>query len=164
MAERSELPENEKKTLAEELVMPALTISKSDKRDILFSFLPVVIVEALLSAAMVAVYISLKRFTSAVLYGALLGTGLELINFLIMVISVVRAEKSETPMKGQIKVKSAYMVRMIVLLIVLVIALKTGYFEPLATLLPFCFMRIALFSSQIFYKMLLKKRKKGEKA
>ena len=43
-----------------------------------------------------------------------------------------------------------------VLLVVLVIALKSKRFDPLATLLPLCFMRLALMASE-----LVRKKKKG---
>ena len=55
--------------------------------------------------------------------------------------------------------KIAYFVALgifIVLLVVLVIALKSKRFDPLATLLPLCFMRLALMASE-----LVRKKKKG---
>ena len=45
---------------------------------------------------------------------------------------------------------------MVVLLVVLVIALKSKRFDPLATLLPLCFMRLALMASE-----LVRQQKKG---
>ena len=41
---------------------------------------------------------------------------------------------------------------MVVLLVVLVIALKSKRFDPLATLLPLCFMRLALMASELVRK------------
>ena len=98
-----------------------------------------------LCAAMVGVYALLGKLSREVLCGAGLGTAVSLLNYIVMMISLLRAEKSETPEKAQLKVRGNYILRMVGLLAVLVIALKFGPFDPLATLLPLILMRIALF-------------------
>ncbi len=150
MAERPEIPENE---AGSPLPAPDMSaIPKADKKETFRSVLPVMITEVVLSAVMVLVYVLVGRFSSKVLFGALLGTVAELINFSVMVLSLLKAEKADSVARGQLGARGNYLLRMVVLLVVLALALKTGRFDPLATLLPLCFMRLALFASQLFYK------------
>ena len=107
--------------------------------------LPVFLSQIFLCAAMVGVYAIVGKFTAAVLNGALLGTAASLLNYIVMIISLLQAEKSESPEKGQLKARGNYILRMVVLLVGLILALKFGPFDPLATLLPLVLMRIALF-------------------
>lgn len=113
---------------------------------ILREFLPVLVTEVVLSGLMLLVYALIGRWSVKVLLGGLLGTAAELLNFTVMTFSLLRAEQAETPLKGQLAAKGNYLLRTAVLLAVLIGALITGYFDPLATLLPLCFMRIALFT------------------
>lgn len=113
---------------------------------ILREFLPVLVTEVVLSGLMLLVYALIGRWSLKVLLGGLLGTAAELLNFTVMTFSLLRAEQAETPQKGQLAAKGNYLLRTAVLLAVLIGALITGYFDPLATLLPLCFMRIALFT------------------
>ena len=116
---------------------------------ILREFLPVLVTEVVLSGLMLLVYALIGRWSVKVLLGGLLGTAAELLNFTVMTFSLLRAEQAETPQKGQLAAKGNYLLRMAVLLAVLIGALITGYFDPLATLLPLCFMRIALFAANL---------------
>lgn len=127
-----------------------------DGGKVLREFLPVLLTELVLSGLMLLVYALLDRWSTKVLLGALLGTAAELINFAVMAISLLRAEQAETPQKGQLTAKANYILRMFVLLAVLIAALVSGWFDPVATLLPLCFMRLALFAGG-----LMQKRKAG---
>ena len=106
---------------------------------------PVFISQILLCGAMVGVYAIVGKITQRVIFGAILGAGASLLNYLVMIFSLLRAAKSETPEKAQLKARGNYMLRMLVLIVGLVLALKFGPFDPLATLLPLILMRIALF-------------------
>ena len=79
-----------------------------------------------------------------------------LVNFAAMILGLLRASKKENPLSAQLTSRVLFVVRMVVLLVVLVIALKSKRFDPLATLLPLCFMRLALMASE-----LVRKKKKG---
>ncbi len=114
---------------------------------VLREFLPVLITELVLSGLMLLVYALIGRWSTKVLLGALLGTAAELINFAVMTFSLLRAEQAETPQKGQLTARANYILRMFVLLAVLIAALVSGWFDPVATLLPLCFMRLALFTA-----------------
>ena len=107
--------------------------------------LPVFLVQLVLCSMMLGVYALIRRLTDQVIFGALLGAAASLLNYAVMIVALLRAEKSETPEKAQLKARGNYIVRMLVLLVVLIVALKFGPFDPLATLLPLILMRIALF-------------------
>lgn len=113
------------------------------------SFLPVFLAEIALSGVMLLVYALIGRWSQKILLGALLGTAAELLNFTVMTLSLLRAERAESSAKGQLAARGNYILRMVVLLAVLVAALASGYVDPLATLLPLCFMRIALFAANL---------------
>ncbi len=109
------------------------------------SQLPVFVSELALCGAMVGVYALIGKLSQGVLLGAILGGAASVINYAVMIISLLRAEKSETPEKAQLKVRGNYLLRMVVLIAVLAVAIKFGALDPLATLLPLILMRIALF-------------------
>ena len=113
---------------------------------------PIFPAELLLSGVMLGVYAIAGRFSVRILYSAALGTGLVLLNFVVMILSLIRAERYDSPAKGQLATRGGLLLRMLVLVGVLVLALKYGNFDPLSTLLPLCFMRIALFAGTLANK------------
>lgn len=119
--------------------------------------LPVMLGELLLTGIMLGVYALIGRFSAKVFWGALLGAGTVLLNFSVMIFALLRAEKRGSPEKGQLYVKATYALRMLLLAAVLILALKTKVFDPLATALPLCFQPIAVWLFELF-------RKKGENA
>lgn len=116
------------------------------------SMLPILLITLGMSGAMIGVYALLGRLTTEVLLGAALGTAAALLNFTVMTFSVVKAEDAASPEKGALQVRGSYLLRMIVLAVALILALKTKRFDPVATVLPLCFTRIAIFVSEIFRK------------
>lgn len=119
--------------------------------------LPVMLGELLLTGIMLGVYALIGRFSAKVLWGALLGAGVVLLNFSVMIFALLKAEKRGNPEKGQLYVRATYALRMLLLAAVLILALKTKVFDPLATALPLCFQPIAVWLYELF-------RKKGENA
>lgn len=116
------------------------------------SMLPILLTVPLMSGIMIGVYALLGKLTAQVLLGALLGTVVALLNFTVMTFSVIKAEDAASPEKGALQVRGNYTLRMIVLAVVLILALKTKRFDPVATVLPLCFNRIAIFISELFRK------------
>lgn len=106
---------------------------------------PVFASQLLLCGAMVGVYAIIDRLAPDVIWGAILGASASLLNYLVMILSLLRAAKSESPEKAQLKARGNYILRMLILTGGLVVALKFGPFDPLATLLPLILMRLALF-------------------
>lgn len=119
--------------------------------------LPVMLGELVLTGIMLGIYALLGRWNGKVLCGAALGAGAVLLNFTVMIFALLGAEKRGTPEKGQLYVRATYALRMLLLAAVLILALKTKLFDPLATALPLCFQPIAVWLFELF-------RKKGENA
>ncbi len=133
--------------------MPAMPErTAEDVQSTLHDLLPVLLTELLLCGAMVGVYALAGYLSQKVLLGAALGAAAALVNFGVMVLLLFRAERAESPAKGQLYVRGTYTVRMVVLLAALVVALKSGYFDPLATVLPLLFMRLSLFTPRLWQK------------
>lgn len=118
---------------------------------------PVMLGELLLTGLMLAVYALIGRFSLKVLWSAALGAGAVLLNFTVMVLALLQAEKRGSPEKGQLYVRATYALRLVLLAAVLILALKSKVFDPLATALPLCFQPIAVWLFELFRKM-----KKGE--
>lgn len=112
--------------------------------------LPVPLAELVLSGGMLGVYALADAFSTKVLLGAALGTGLAVLNFIAMIFGLLRAEKKDNPMAAQLTSRVLFVLRMAAMLLILVFALKSGRFDPLATLLPLCFMRLALMIPELF--------------
>lgn len=118
---------------------------------------PVMLGELLLTGIMLAVYALIGRFSLKVLWSAALGAGAVLLNFTVMILALLQAEKRGSPEKGQLYVRATYALRLLLLAAVLILALKSKVFDPLATALPLCFQPIAVWLFELFRKM-----KKGE--
>ncbi len=118
---------------------------------------PVMLGELLLTGLMLAVYALIGKFSLKVLWSAALGAGAVLLNFTVMILALLQAEKRGSPEKGQLYVRATYALRLVLLAAVLILALKSKVFDPLATALPLCFQPIAVWLFELFRKM-----KKGE--
>ena len=118
---------------------------------------PVMLGELLLTGIMLAVYALIGRFSLKVLWSAALGAGAVLLNFTVMILALLQAEKRGSPEKGQLYVRATYALRLLLLAAVLILALRSKVFDPLATALPLCFQPIAVWLFELFRKM-----KKGE--
>ena len=118
---------------------------------------PVMLGELLLTGVMLAVYALIGRFSLKVLWSAGLGAGAVLLNFTVMILELLQAEKRGSPEKGQLYVRATYALRLVLLAAVLILALKSKVFDPLATALPLCFQPIAVWLFELF-----RKTKKGE--
>lgn len=138
--------------MTEEPIFESAERPPVDGKALLRSQLPVALTELALSAIMVGVFTAVGKFSQAVWLGALIGTAVALFNHGAMILSLLKAEKAENPAKGQLQVRGIYILRMLALLAVLVFALKSGCFNVLATLLPLCLMRVAIFISELFMK------------
>lgn len=121
--------------------------------------IPVLLTELAAGVLMLAVYALLRRLTPAVCLGAALGTAAALLNYGTMILGLLRAERAESPEKGQLMVRGLFLLRTLVLLLALIAALKSGWFDPIATLLPLVWMRIAIFAAELLLK---RKKKKGD--
>ena len=136
--------------------------------------------EVIVAAIVSAVYLLIGRFDYTVLTGAALGGAVTVINFLILSVGVNRAinrfveergdgemeeeEAEEYAKKHGTAVQNAmmksYMFRMLLMIGSLVLAMLSGWFSPLATVIPLLMYRPILYVTE-FIKTKIKV-KRGE--
>lgn len=114
------------------------------------SVLPVLLTELVFSGLMLGVYALVQKLSREVWLGAALGTAAAELNFIVMILLLLKAERASSPQKGQLYVRGTYTVRMVALLVILVLALKSGRFDPLATVIPLLLMQATIYVSQLF--------------
>jgi len=129
-----------------------------DSRKIVYRETAVVAVgEVILSAIMVGVFAALGYFKMNVLWGALLGCCVMIVNYFFMAVTVSlaadRAQRGEVQ-QAQKSVQLSSTVRLVLMGVVLVVGIKLGA-NVLALLLPILFARPILLLSEFF-------RKKGD--
>lgn len=110
---------------------------------------------AVCTAAMLGVYALLQLFSMKVLLGGALGSLLSIGNFFFMAVGTSlaadRAENQDVK-GGQAVIRNSMMIRYLVLFVLLFAAGKSGYFEPIALVLPLVFVRPVLTVSEFFRK------------
>ena len=110
---------------------------------------------AVCAAAMFGVYALLQLFSMKVLLGGALGSLLSIGNFFFMAVGTSlaadRAENQDVK-GGQAVIRNSMMIRYLVLFVLLFAAGKSGYFEPIALVLPLVFVRPVLTVSEFFRK------------
>lgn len=119
---------------------------------------PVVIGQAACTAVMLAVFGLAGKFQLSVLLGGIAGALAATANFFIMsYVANLAADKAEAQdvAGGQKLIQFSYMGRMIGLFLVLILCAKSGYFHPLALVIPLAFTRPILTAAELF-------KKKGE--
>lgn len=113
--------------------------------------------EVILSVLMVGVFAALGYFKMNVLWGALSGCGVMIANYFFMAVTVSlasdRAEQGNVQ-QAQKMIQLSSMVRLVLMGVVLVVAIKLGA-NVLALLLPLLFARPILMLAEFF-------RKKGD--
>lgn len=119
---------------------------------------PVALGQAVCTAAMVAVFALTGKFQLSVLLGGIAGAVIATANFFIMsFVANLAADKAEAQdvAGGQKLIQLSYMGRMIGLFVVLILCAKSGYFHPLALVIPLAFTRPILTIAELL-------KKKGE--
>lgn len=106
-------------------------------------------------AAMIGIFVLLGKFQMTVLYGALAGGVVAFGNYFIMIYFVNKAaDKAEAQdvTGGQKMIHLSYTGRMVGLFVVLILFAKSGYFHPLALVLPLAFTRPILTVRELIRK------------
>lgn len=119
---------------------------------------PVAIGQVLCTAAMILVFALVGKYSLSVLLGGLLGAAVATANFFIMsFVANLAADKaaSQDVAGGQKLIHLSYLGRMIGMFLVLILCAKSGYFHPLALVLPLAVTRPTLTIAELF-------KKKGE--
>ncbi len=114
--------------------------------------IPIFLTELALCTLMVAVFACIGMLNTAVLLGAACGLLGALLNHCAMIFALLKAEKMENVAKAQLQMRLNYWFRTAILFGALVVAIKFGGADPIATLLPLVLMRISLFIGGFFVK------------
>lgn len=133
-----------------------MKLSKATRETVVEALL-ILLGEAVVSGAVIAVFLIIQQFDLSVLFGAMLGSFVVILNYLILAISVNRAINKYIEKRGQremteeeaekfaeensssvtLAAQGTYIVRMLIMLGVLVGAfLLQGVFNVIATLVP----------------------------
>lgn len=123
-----------------------------NRKDAFRGQIPVFLSELLLCAAMLGIFALIGRVSKPIFLGAVIGCGVAMLNHLALILSVLHAEICESPTKGQLKAQGYMLLRMLLMVVLLVFAMKYLKTNPIATLLPLLLMRGALFLGGVFIK------------
>ena len=133
------------------------------KNPVLMQALRVALETLILLGVMLGIFALLGRFSLAVLYSGALGWLVTNLNFFAMYLSVLIHTSDSTAGAAQAaaKVRISYTLRTVVIFVALFLLLKTGWFQPVALLVPLVFVRPCLMVDQLLFT---KEKKKAFKA
>lgn len=111
--------------------------------------------EAVLVAIVSVVFAVLDKFDMTVVIGGLAGAILAIANFFFLAMAADSAADSAAAQDvktGKNKMRSSYMMRMIVIFAILLILAKTGIANPIALVVPFFAVRPLIMVDEFFRK------------
>lgn len=118
---------------------------------------------ALCTGLMLVIYYGIGKFSMKVLWGAVAGFVLGVLNFLIMAVMACRAAdkaQEQDVNAGKVLMQGSYFARLVLLFAVLVVLVKTGWCDPLAMVIPLVFVRPVI----TVMELMIKKKSKEESA
>lgn len=118
---------------------------------------------ALCTGLMLVIYYGIGKFSTRVLWGAVAGFALGVLNFLIMAVMACRAAdkaQEQDVNAGKVLMQGSYFARLVLLFAVLVVLVKTGWCDPLAMVIPLVFVRPVI----TVMELMIKKKSKEEPA
>ena len=118
---------------------------------------------ALCTGLMLVIYYGIGKFSMKVLWGAVAGFVLGVLNFLIMAVMACRAAdkaQEQDVNAGKVLMQGSYFARLVLLFGVLVVLVKTGWCDPLAMVIPLVFVRPVI----TVMELMIKKKSKEEPA
>lgn len=125
-------------------------------KDVIRQFAMVALCELVCVALMLAVYALLGRFSTKVLAGGLLGGGLAIANFLLLSMAVTRAadraEQTGETAKATMSIRSSATLRLLGIALILILVLRAGLADPLASVLPLLFLQLSIHLVGFFRK------------
>ena len=120
------------------------------------------------SCIMNGVFALLGRWDLTVLWGALLGGGFAVLNFILLALSVQKLAAETDEKKGKAWMQMSYQMRMIATVVVGIIGVSVPCFHWVAVLIPLLFPRITILAMQLLgmYKpeKLQKKEEGGDES
>ncbi len=111
--------------------------------------------ETVLVAIVSVVFAVLDKFDMTVVIGGLAGAILAIANFFFLAMSADSAADSAVAQDvktGKNKMRSSYMMRMIVIFAILLVLAKTGFANPIALVVPFFAVRPLIMVDEFFRK------------
>lgn len=117
--------------------------------------LTVAVGEAICVAVMLGVFALLGKFDRSVVLGGILGGLIAVANFFFMAVgTALAADKAESQdvKGGQAIISSSYTIRMIVMAVLLFAAVKSGFCNVFASVIPLVFVRPVLTLGEFFRK------------
>ena len=117
--------------------------------------LTIAIGEAICVAVMLGVFALLGKFDRSVVLGGILGGLIAVGNFFFMAVgTALAADKAENQdvKGGQAVISSSYTIRMIVMAVLLFAAVKSGFCNVFASVIPLVFVRPVLTLGEFFRK------------
>lgn len=101
----------------------------------------------ILSAVMLVVYSAVSEFEMKMLYGAVFGSFVSILNFFFMAYTLqkaveIDADEEDREEKVKLKIKVSYSVRSMIYVLSLAAALFSGVFDTIALLIPALFPQI----------------------
>ena len=109
----------------------------------------------LMLGIMYGIFALTGHFSAKVLYSGFTGWFLNVANFFFMCVAIVNHtdETENSAQQAAMRIRGSYLIRSLVLLVLLFLLLKSGYFHPVATLVPLLFIRPAIMLDNFFTKM-----------
>ena len=102
-----------------------------------------------LSVVMIIIYAVCGKFDLPVLFGAIIGTAVTLLNFFLLALSVEHVSKKEDEAAAKLSMNVSYFARIILIAIVVVIAIKMPQINYITAILPLLFERIVIMTHTI---------------
>ena len=117
--------------------------------------LTIAVGEAICVAVMLGVFALLGKFDRSVVLGGVLGGLIAVCNFFFMAVgTALAADKAENQdvKGGQAVISASYTIRMIVMAVLLFAAVKSGFCNVFASVIPLVFVRPVLTLGEFFRK------------
>lgn len=127
-------------------------------RDILLQILQVFLAALVCTLLMLVVFCLLHRLDRSVVMGALVGLLLATGNFFFLSLGVVKAADraveggEKAAAKAKLSMQRSSTLRLLILLVLYILLLKSGYFHVLASVLPLAFMQLGIYVTEFFRK------------
>ena len=125
-------------------------------KDVIRQFVRVALGEVVCVAIMLLVYVVLGYFTLKVLWGALLGGALAILNFLFLSMAVTRAAdravRTGNAQGATLSIQASAVFRLLGMGAVLVLAFRAKLCDPLAALLPLLLAQLSINLTEYFRK------------
>jgi uncharacterized MnhB-related membrane protein len=98
----------------------------------------------IMSVIMVAIFAALGKFDYKVVTGAALGTLVTIANYLFLAFSIERISQKDDVNNGKSIMTFSYFIRLAVIAVTIIIAIKLPIFNYIAVALPFLFPRVVI--------------------